>query len=275
MEELQARVAAQLRAKRIERELGERETRLAAIGQITSTLVHDLRNTLTLIVGYSDLAHSIAVGGGRQEELVADIEQVQTATQRLQRMTNEILEYARGGGTDLKLADVAISEYLRRTLDPMKRHLAGQGIEMQLVDETPPDLIVTLDADRFGRIIENLVGNARDALASKAGERTVSIGASSDEIAFRLRVADNGPGISPERLETLFEPFATGKAKGTGLGLVTVRNLAKAHGGKVEVEARAAEGGAAFVVSIPLDRAAIAPERGQLDRASEAHPAPN
>ncbi|MFQ5526468.1 MAG: ATP-binding protein [Thermoanaerobaculia bacterium] len=268
MEELQARVAAQLRAKRIERELGERETRLAAIGQITSTLVHDLRNALTLIGGYSDLAHSIAVGGGRQEELVADIEQVQSATQRLQRMTNEILEYARGGGTDLKLTQVTVGEYLRRTLDPMKKHLAGQGIEMLLLDDSVAELKVALDADRFGRILENLVGNARDALAGRGDEKVVYIKASADDETFFVRVADTGPGISPERLETLFEPFATDKSRGTGLGLVTVRNLAKAHGGTVEVEARAKEGGAAFTVSIPVEASSIIAEQERLREAS-------
>lgn len=262
MEELRARVAAQLRAKSIERHLGERETRLAAIGQITSTVVHDLRNTLTLIVGYSDLAHSIAVGGGRQEELVADIEQVQSATQRLQRMSNEILEYARGGASELTLTEVVAGEYLTKALDPMKKHLAGQGIEMRFFDETDPDLRVTLDKDRFGRILENLIGNARDALGGQQEQKIVFIRAESHASVLEVRVADTGPGITPERLETLFEPFATGKARGTGLGLVTVRNLARAHGGKVEVEAKAKEGGAAFVVSIPLRPKPIAPDDG-------------
>ncbi len=275
MEELLARVAAQLRATRIESQLGERETRLAAIGQITSTLVHDLRNTLTLIVGYSDLAHSIAVGGGRQEELVADIEQVQTATQRLQRMTNEILEYARGGGTELKRVELSISSYLPKVLEPMKKHLAGQGIEMHLRNETPGDFKVALDPDRFGRILENLVGNARDALSGWPDERVVLVKAYFDDFEFHVRVADTGPGISPERLGSLFEPFATGKAKGTGLGLVTVRNLSKAHGGRVEVEPKSEEGGAAFVVSIPLHENSATPEPEHLNASRTAMQAPN
>ena len=260
MEELQARIAAQLRARMVERELGERNARLAAIGQITSTVVHDLRNALTLIVGYSDLAHSIAVGGGRREDLVADIEQVRVATQRLRRMTSEILEYARGGGTSMKLSEVAVGEYLHKVLQPMKRHLAGQGIEMLVRDETPPDLKVTLDPDQFGRILENLLGNARDAL-SETTDKRVYVSAEADESRFVVRVADSGTGISSERLDQLFEPFASGKSKGTGLGLVTVRNLTRAHGGNVEVVAKAQEGGAAFVISIPLHGEPVRPEQ--------------
>lgn len=275
MEELRARVAAQLRARAIETQLGERETRLAAIGQITSTVVHDLRNTLTLILGYSDLAHSIAVGGGRQEELVADIEQVQSATQRMQRMSNEILEYARGGDAELALAEVSVGTYLDKALEPMKKHLAGQGIEMRFVDETEPGLSVYLDPDRFGRILENLVSNARDALTSQREEKVVFIRAESDASQFKVRVADTGPGIASDRLDSLFEPFSTWKTRGTGLGLVTVRNLAKAHGGTVKVEAKAKEGGAAFEVSIPLRSQPVAPKREGVRGATEALPTIN
>jgi len=253
MEELRARIAAQLRARTIESQLSERETRLAAIGHMTSTVVHDLRNALTLIKGYSDLAHSIAVGGGHQDELVADIEQVQSATLRLQRMATEILEYARGGATELSLVEIPVRDYLRGTLEPMKKHLASQGVELRFRDELPSDLMVKLDPDRFARVLENLVGNARDALVNHTGDRIVFVMSEIAEGSFRVRIADTGPGIPPELVDSLFEPFATGKSKGTGLGLVTVRNLVKAHGGQVEVEPKAEEGGAAFTVRIPID----------------------
>ncbi|MCP4202562.1 MAG: response regulator [bacterium] len=273
MEELEARIAAQLRAKNMESQLSERETRLAAIGHLTSTVVHDLRNALTLIKGYSDLAHSIAVGGGQQDELVADIEQVQSATQRLQRMTTEILEYARGGAADLKLTKIPVRDYIRGTLEPIKKHLASQGVELRFRDELPSNLMVKLDADRFGRILENLVGNARDALVDHSGDRIVFVQSEVEKGLFRVRVADTGPGIPSDRVDSLFEPFATGKRKGTGLGLVTVRNLAKAHGGWVEVEPKAEEGGAAFTVTIPIgdgSRAELAEglARGEAPRAA-------
>ena len=77
-----------------------------------------------------------------------------------------------------------------------------------------------------------------------------------------VRVADSGAGLPAEAVEHLFEPFATnGKKQGTGLGLVTVRNLVKAHGGEVRVEAKAPEGGAAFTVLLPLVAAAGAAAR--------------
>jgi signal transduction histidine kinase len=74
-----------------------------------------------------------------------------------------------------------------------------------------------------------------------------------------LRIADSGPGLAEEAAAHLFEAFATsGKKQGTGLGLVTVRNLVLAHGGEIRAEARCPEGGAAFHLSLPLAAAAPA-----------------
>jgi two-component system sensor kinase FixL len=130
--------------------------------------------------------------------------------------------------------------------------------------------LIRLDADRFRRVLENLIGNARDALVSHAGERIVFVFSEIVDGAFRLRVADSGPGIPPELVDSLFEPFATGKTRGTGLGLVTVRNLIKAHGGRVDVEPQAPEGGAAFVISIPVDSEAEVVEVGGAAWSSSA-----
>ena len=102
-------------------------------------------------------------------------------------------------------------------------------------------------------MLENLLINAREALAPWGREKRIAIRARVEGGRLRVRVADSGPGIPEEAADHLFEPFATnGKKQGTGLGLVTVRNLVKAHGGEIEVETRAPEGGAAFTVVLPL-----------------------
>ncbi len=252
MEELEARIGAQIRARRTERRLGERETRLAAIGSLTSTVVHDLRNALMLIKGYSDLARAVAVGGGPKEDLVEDIDQVRAAATRLETMATEILEFARGAGTELKKAVLPASTYLVGVLAPLRTNVARHGVELVVEDRLESAVEVELDPDRFTRVLENLVSNAQDAVSGKQ-ERLIVVELGSDETFLRVRVADNGAGIEEERLGSLFDPFSTGKKKGTGLGLATVRNLVKAHGGEVTVEGRSELGGAAFVVSVPLD----------------------
>jgi signal transduction histidine kinase len=253
LRELEARIAAHLRAKEVERQLHERESRLAAIGQMTSSVVHDLRNPLTLVRGYTDLAHALAVRGGDAAAIARELETVKSESDRLRRMIEEILDFARGGSPRLALAPVPAGRFLDEALRPLAADLAERGIAAEIDLQIDGGLQVTLDRDRIHRVLENLLVNAREALANWGKEKKVFIRARAEGGALRIRVADSGPGIPEEAADHLFEPFATtGKCQGTGLGLVTVRNLVKAHGGDIEVETRAPEGGAAFTVILPL-----------------------
>jgi signal transduction histidine kinase len=269
LRELEARIAAHLRAKETERQLHERESRLVAIGQMTSSVVHDLRNPLTLLVGYVDLAHRLAVRGG-ESVIAEELEQVQAASDRLRRMIEEILDFARGGTPKLMLETLPARRFLDETLAPLAGDLEERGIATEIHLKLGEDLSVTLDRDRMQRVLENLLRNAREAiLTGTTGERRVFLRAwVEDEDTLAIRVADTGPGIPDELAGHLFEPFATtGKKQGTGLGLVTVRNLVKAHGGEIRVETAAPEGGAAFTVTLPLTPAeseTVAPQRGQV-----------
>jgi signal transduction histidine kinase len=254
-EELEARIGAHLRAKDTERELHEKESRLAAIGQLTSGVVHDVRNALMLIQGYSDLARSTAMGGGSMEDLVKDLDEIKSATVRLQGMSSEILDYARGG-SELNRQSLPAQAYLSSAFGGLITHLQGQGIVVETDIDLGSEAVVSLDADRFQRVLENLVFNARDALLEHDGERKVVIQVGHQRDSLEIRVADTGPGIAPEIAGRLFEPFTSKKARGTGLGLPTVRNLVKAHGGEVRVEPKAPEGGAAFTVVVPMGTAA-------------------
>ncbi|HEY3570891.1 MAG TPA: ATP-binding protein [Thermoanaerobaculia bacterium] len=253
LRELEARIAAHLRAREIERQLHERESRLAAIGQMTGSVVHDLRNPLTLIKGYADLAHAMALRGGDAATIARELETVRSESDRLRRMIEEILDYARGGVPRLAVETVLARGYLAGILQPLAADLRERGIEVAIDLHLDDALQATLDRDRIQRVLENLLINAREALAPWGLAKRISIRAGVEEGSLALRVADSGPGIAESAVEHLFEPFATnGKKQGTGLGLVTVRNLVKAHGGDVLVEAKAPEGGAAFTVLLPL-----------------------
>jgi signal transduction histidine kinase len=253
LRELEARIAAHLRAREIERHLHERESRLAAIGEMTSTVVHDLRNPLTLLKGYADLAHRMAVRSG-DAVIAGELVQVQAASDRLRRMVEEILDFARGGTPRLQLEPVAVRRFLDEALTPLSADLEERGIAAEVHLKLEDELRVNMDRDRMQRVLENLLKNAREAVASAAGVKRVFVRAwVEEEDALAIRVADSGPGIPEELADHLFEPFATtGKRQGTGLGLVTVRNLVKAHGGEIQVETESPEGGAAFTVTLPL-----------------------
>jgi signal transduction histidine kinase len=259
LSELEARIAAHLRAREIERHLHERESRLAAIGQMTSALVHDLRNPLAMLHGYADLAHALAVRGGDPLVIAGELEQVRAASDRLRRMIEEILDFARGGAPQVALTVVPLRLFLEQSIIPLAADLEERGIATAVDLDVADDVRARLDRDRFPRILENLLRNAREAVLSGPGEKRIGVRAWIEDGALALRVADTGPGLTEEAVEHLFEPFATGKKQGTGLGLVTVRNLIKAHGGGIRVETRAPEGGAAFIVTLPLGRDTMGP----------------
>jgi signal transduction histidine kinase len=260
LRELEARIAAHLRAREIERQLHERESRLAAIGQMTSSVVHDLRNPLTLVKGYADLAHALVLRGGDSTDIARDLETVRSESDRLRRMIEEILDFARGGSPRLAVEAVPVRRFLDEILQPLAADLRERGIEVEIHLDLDDALQAALDRDRIQRVLENLFTNARDALAIWGLAKRVAVRAGVEEGWLALRVADSGPGIPAERVEHLFEPFATtGKTQGTGLGLVTVRNLVKAHGGDVRVETKAPEGGAAFTVLLPLASSSALP----------------
>ncbi|OHE24867.1 MAG: hypothetical protein A3J94_07310 [Syntrophus sp. RIFOXYC2_FULL_54_9] len=253
--ELKARVSAQLRTRRLERRLSERESRLAAIGQMTSAIVHDLKNPLSSIIGFAELTRQDVLIGKGSEMVTQDLEPVISEANRLSHMIAEVLDFARGSSSDLNLMPTELSVYLETVCLPMKQKLAAMGIELILRNESGVDPLVNIDNDRMLRVIENLVRNAQEAIwtgGQDTRDKHIWITTRCDASSVYMRIADDGPGISPELIPTIFDAFASGKKRsGTGLGLATVRNLVIAHGGEITVEAKGAEGGAAFVLKLP------------------------
>jgi signal transduction histidine kinase len=254
--ELRARVSAQLRTRRLEGNLNERESRLAAIGQMTSAIVHDLKNPLSAIIGFAEISRQDVLTGKGTKIVIQDLEPVISEANRLSRMISEVLDFARGSSSDLNLMPTELAVYLEMICSPLKQKLAAMGgIELILKHESGTNLFDKIDNDRMLRVIENLIRNAQEAIWS--GDQSpigkhIWITTSSDERSVSVRIADDGPGIAEEMVTNLFKSFATGKKRtGTGLGLATVRNLVIAHGGEITVEAKGAEGGAAFLLKLP------------------------
>jgi signal transduction histidine kinase len=253
--ELKARVSVQLRTRRLERNLSERESRLAAIGQMTSAIVHDLKNPLSAIIGFAEITRQDILTGKEAEMVTQDLEPVISEANRLNHMIAEVLDFARGSSSDLNLMPTELTGYLEAVCLPMKHHLTAMGIELILRHESGVDLLVGIDNDRMLRVFENLIRNAQEAIwtgSQETRDKHIWITTRGDERSVSVRFADDGPGISPEMIPNVFDPFTTGKKQsGTGLGLATVRNLVIAHGGEIAVEAKAPEGGAAFLMKLP------------------------
>lgn len=231
-----------------------RAERLATLGQLAAGVVHELNNPLTSITVYADYLQRrcVQMGGdpGDHEKLV----RIGQSAQRIQRFARELVQYAKPVGDEVDVIDlnavvqqaVAFCEHL------FDKH--GASLTVELAPDLPPIMAVP---GQLEQVLINLVTNAAHAVEGCAGAGVWVRTHRRDEAAVVIEVADSGPGVAVADRERIFEPFFTTKVdgKGTGLGLPIAKNIIDQHKGQIAVD-QAAEGGARFAVTLPLDRPA-------------------
>jgi len=229
------------REKDRERALCESEN-LAAIGRAVSALAHDMRNPLVAIGGFTRLV---------QERLTADadihgkLNLVITATDRLESMVKDMLDFSRPLRLDLARGDM--NETVRRSLLLLDKQAKDKRISTGT--DLPAELVpFGFDAMRIEQIIVNLVSNAIEASPESD---TVRIRVYQKGKETFIEIVDHGTGIPPENMEKIFTPFFTTKSRGTGLGLAIVAKIVQAHCGTVEALDNPG-GGAIFRVTLPF-----------------------
>jgi signal transduction histidine kinase len=158
----------------------------------------------------------------------------------------EVLEFSRGE-TRLQVKAVPLREVFQRLRENNAAYLAQAGVRLQC--QSSP-LVLPLDADRFQRVLQNLVTNAVEALHGRKSRRiTIAVRDHREHVV--LTVTDNGPGIPAKIRPVIFEPFAShGKASGTGLGLALARSVVEAHYGKISC--RTSRAGTTFTIQLPV-----------------------
>jgi signal transduction histidine kinase len=257
MRELRARIAAHLKNRMLEKNISERETRLTAIGQMTSSVVHDLKNPLNAIMGFTQIAQ-LDSKTLEKKEISKSLSRVMESGHRLNRMINEILEFARGYAPKLHTDSTLLIPFLETTLSNHRDKLATMDITLVSMYEDCDDVQVEFDSDQIHRVIDNLIMNAKEGFFTgnyEAEEKTIWVRAKCEDHHAVIRISDNGPGIPEEIKNSLFEPFTTaGKKSGTGLGLATVRNIVSAHSGKIAVESKGKDGGAVFELKFSISQ---------------------
>ncbi|MCZ7591914.1 MAG: hybrid sensor histidine kinase/response regulator [Kiritimatiellae bacterium] len=234
LQELNARLTVEL----------EKKDRLASLGHASAELVHDLRNPLTVILGYvqilgEDLAQARATQNGTGE---GGSEYVELIEQNVQRC-REIVETWQDLGRDTKrsFAKISPADLLREIVDSQRPLFAARHAAIQL---SLDDLDSEINGDRvqLGRALRNIVGNAVDALPPAAGQVFVTGGVRGDK--YCVWVKDNGCGISAEDAGKMFDAYYSTKAprKGTGLGLFITKRVIEDHGGTIEVDSVVGKG---------------------------------
>lgn len=223
------------------------EEKLAAMGTATARILHQIKNPLQTIVLHSDILQNekmVADPAHRRE--VADA--IIGESQRLVTMLEELSVYASGANRALNRQPVFVDDLVRQVMAHEAREAAETGIR---VDASGVEqAVVFADAYYLRQVVENLVRNAREAMAEQAGSR-VRATVERDGGQAVVRVSDNGPGIPPEKLPFIFQPFHSTKGKGMGLGLAICREIVEAHAGRIEVESAVGQG-TTFIVRLPL-----------------------
>ena len=233
------------RAMSLQQQAGELHTQLAAaerfaaIGRFAAQLAHEIRNP----IGAMRLKAENALNGDaerQQRALGAILEQIQ----RVERQLSGLLALTQPVRVDAHA--VALRAWLADRIEWHRDAAARAGVSLELDIASGLPERAAFDAEQLARAIDNLILNA---LRHTPSGGHVTLRAAHPAATLRIEVADTGKGVASAERERIFEPFVTGHASGSGLGLAVVREIAAAHGGSAFYEAR--ERGACFVIEIP------------------------
>jgi signal transduction histidine kinase len=254
MEARKAQAVAEALA-RANRDLKEAEAqvrraeRLAALGQLTAGLAHELRNPMgTMKTSAEMLSRSVAEENAVAREMAGFIAE---EVDRTNSLITRFLDFARPQHMKLERGD--LSAMVDNAVTRFERDQASAGrthvtVFKNYAPDVPP---VVFDAELMERVLVNLITNAAQA-SPKGSVVTVKTQLSADGKA-EISVIDRGSGIEPKNLENIFNPFFTTKSDGVGFGLAIVAKIVDEHGGHIDVESTPGEG-SVFRVQLPLNR---------------------
>jgi signal transduction histidine kinase len=235
-----AQIGSRVAAERV-REERARDDRLATIGQLLSGVMHDLRNPLTVISGYTQLMVLEKDAAERQRTCDLLLKQFELVN----AMTREVLDFARGKVEVLR-RKVNVNGFVSDVAEALRADLTPAGVELRV--RLSYGGVARFDEVKLRRAIVNVARNAAQAMP-RGGRFSLHVSKAGERLVFRM--SDTGPGIPEEIRERLFQSFAThGKEDGTGLGLAIVKRIAEEHGGGVECRTRTGKG-TTFILSIP------------------------
>ncbi|MGC2152448.1 MAG: ATP-binding protein [Terriglobales bacterium] len=228
-----------------------RSERLAALGQLSAGLAHEIRNPLGVIKGSAEmLTQKLQASDELSRELAGYIS---TEVNRLSALVTEFLDFARP--LHAQLQPGSVTAVLDRALEIVAFRWKGNPVrvERHYEDELPQ---VPLDESLCEQAFLNLVQNAYEAMEEHGGTLRVEAGIATvhEREGVQLVLADTGTGIPDALREEIFNPFVTTKKTGVGLGLSIVSKIIDGHGGSIHVE-NSAQGGAVFTLFFPLQEA--------------------
>lgn len=226
-----------------------RQERLAAVGQTISELAHNIKNILQLARGGLELME-IAIKKKSFDDINTLWPITRRSLERMQALTQEMLDFSRQSKPRLRFGNV--NDVLRHLVEIIQSdsRVSKVTISVQCDDDCED---VALDADGLNKALMNLLSNSFDALQRRS-DATVWLSSEHHKGHVVIRVRDNGPGIPPDVLPRIFQPFFSTKgSQGNGLGLSMTRKYIEDMGGRLEVKSEPPNG-CEFIISLPVVR---------------------
>lgn len=226
-----------------------KQERLAALGQLTATVAHELRNPLaTIRASHYSIQREI---NRSDPKFSTPMDRIERTIDRCDHIINELLEFSRD--QELRLSDWPADDWLANIT---KEYAPPHGVELQL-DLAAGDSTFGFDADRLRQVIVNLLDNASQAIVNDDEPNAtgiVSVTTTAVDERYEITVADTGCGIADDVRDRIFEPLFSTKGFGAGLGLPLVKRLVEQHGGTIRFTTTVAEG-TSFCISLPMKNA--------------------
>lgn len=239
-------VRGTLASAQLERRLSRAEN-LAAMGRLTATLAHEIKNPLAIIRGSAQRLGKLEPEAARMASFVVEeTDRLSATVARYLRFAKEA-ESAAAERAHGESATGDLRAMLDRTLDLLEGEMASRKVALERPEPGPASARVRLDDESLKQVFLNIVLNALEAMPD-GGTLGVAIGESGGR--FRVAFTDTGPGVDPEAVRRLGSPFFTTKAQGSGLGLFLTKRLLASGGGDLEIANRPG-GGTVCTVSLP------------------------
>jgi len=221
--------------------------RLAAVGETVAYLSHNIKNVLQALQAGADV-----VDMGLKKESIGTVDQgwqiVLRNLERIMEMTMNMLSFSKTREPNLR--PTVLNQIVADAIAGLQKKADEREVAL-LRDFEEPFPPIPLDPDGISQVAFNLIGNAIDAVSPGSGVVNVATRFNSEEGIADLIIKDNGPGIEPDRIEEMFEPFKSTKGQGgTGLGLPVARKIVREHHGRTVVESTPGEG-TTFRIRLP------------------------
>ena len=231
--------------------IAELESKNAELERFTYTVSHDLKSPLFTIRGFLGYLEQDSLAGN-QERLKSDIQRISDATDKMQRLLNELLELSRIGRIKNESQPIQFGELAREVVELVQGRIMESSITVHIESDLPT---VFGDRQRLIEVLQNLVDNAAKFMGDQKEPR-IEIGQGGEDAERGmpvLYVRDNGIGIQPEHFERVFGLFnkLDPLADGTGIGLAIVKRIVEVHGGRIWVQSEAGVG-STFYFTLPL-----------------------